>query len=66
MNIHNLSPKDVLLEDCLVEFKQGMDFFFLKQLVPLNLNIYYVEQIIQFPFSPPNNHPQPVHFFCDS
>lgn len=50
MNIHNLSPEDALLEEHLAEYKQGMDFFYLQQLVPLNLNIYYVEQIIQFPF----------------
>lgn len=51
MNIHNLSPEEALLKDDLAKYKQGINFFYLQQLVPLNLNIYYVEQIIQFPFS---------------
>lgn len=50
MYIHQINYKDALQEKYHAEYKQGMDFFFLKQLVPLNLNIYYVEKIIQFPF----------------
>ncbi len=49
MTIHQVNYKDALQEKYHAEYKQGMDFFFLKQLVPLNLNIRYVEKIIQFP-----------------
>jgi hypothetical protein len=50
MNIHSLDPKNALLDGAFPEYERGMNFFYLEQLVPLNLNIYFVEQIIQFPF----------------
>lgn len=49
MNIHELSPEEALLVESYPEYNLGIDFFY-NQLMRLNLNIYYVEQISQFPF----------------
>jgi hypothetical protein len=49
IDFSKLDAKDVLVEDALTEYERGMDFFYLKQLVPLNASIYVMEQILQFP-----------------
>jgi hypothetical protein len=49
IDFSKLDAKDVLVEDALTEYERGMDFFYLKQLVPLNASIYVMEQILRFP-----------------
>jgi len=44
------SPRDVLICGAEAEFEAARNFFYLQQLVPLNESIYYVEQILAFPF----------------
>jgi hypothetical protein len=63
MNIHSLDPKGALIDGAYAEYERGIDFFYLQQLVPLNLNIYYVEQLIQFPFGLFTTLPDDTTFF---
>jgi hypothetical protein len=49
IDFSKLNAKDILVEGALTEYERGMDFFYLKQLVPLNASIYVMEQILQFP-----------------
>ncbi len=49
VDIHMLSAKDVLVDGAVDDYEREMEFFYL-QLVPLNVNIYYVERIFAFPF----------------
>src|SRR6266852_1627795 len=43
------SAEDVVVEGALPEYKQGMEFFY-RELVSLNVDLYIVEKILQFPF----------------
>lgn len=45
----HIQAEQVLIEEGLAEYKQGMDFFS-AYLVELNTNLYMVEHIFQFPF----------------
>lgn len=44
-----LDAEDVLMDKALLEYKRGMEMFY-DQLISLNVNIYIVEQIVEFPF----------------
>jgi len=50
MDFSELEPREVLHEEAIPEYERGMDFFYLGQLVPLNANIYIIEQVLEFPF----------------
>jgi len=49
MNMLNVNAKDVLEDDALVEYEEGLSFFY-SELVGLNVNIYILDQVAQFPF----------------
>ena len=48
-DITQLTPEEVIVEEHLPFYKKGMDFFYL-QLVHLNVNIYILDHILDFPF----------------
>ncbi len=49
MDIHKLKPENVIKIQDLDFYKKGMDFFF-QELVTLNVNLYILEKILDFPF----------------
>lgn len=49
VDFFSLSPDQVILPDYVQEYRDGMNFFF-RELVWLNTDIYFVEQILAFPF----------------
>jgi hypothetical protein len=51
IDLSSLDAGDILNETALEYYKRGMDFFYLEQLVPLNVNLYILDKILQFPFA---------------
>jgi len=50
LSIHDLSPEDALNQGELDYYKRGMDFFF-EELVHLNVNLFILDKVIEFPFN---------------
>ncbi|MCK4526740.1 hypothetical protein KAW18_05160 [candidate division WOR-3 bacterium] len=48
MNLNLLDAEEVLMEDYILEYKKGMDFFS-NELIWLNVNMYIINQIRNFP-----------------
>jgi hypothetical protein len=61
MNIRNVDSKDVLAADALPEYERGISFFF-SELVELNINIYIIKQILEFPLDLFRHRSQTVFF----
>lgn len=51
MSLSDLSFQEVLIESAWSEYQERIDFFYLKQLVPLNANLFIADTILNFPFS---------------
>jgi hypothetical protein len=49
MDFSTLAAKDVLVDNALPEYEEELGFFY-SELVDLNVNIYILDQIFQFPF----------------
>lgn len=49
MDISKVNAKEALVEHAVAEYEKGLGFFF-SELVELNVNIYILERIAQFPF----------------
>jgi hypothetical protein len=62
MDIHNLNSEEILPEEAYAEYKEGMDFFY-GQLARLSLSIYYIDQIVEFPFRLFISRPEEITFF---
>jgi len=50
MNLNQLSYREVLKEDIWQEYEDGMSLFHLQQLVPLNVNTFLLNKLLNFPF----------------
>lgn len=61
MDISTLSAKDVLKNEGVKEYKDGMSFFY-SELVELNTILYFNEQIVRFPFDLFVNPEDPIFF----
>lgn len=62
MNITTLNAVDVLPQNALAEYEAGMGFFHI-ELVEMNVILYLVERIIDFPFDLFAPHPDETIFF---
>ena len=49
MNFVDMSVEDIIKTECLDDYKQGMDFFWV-QLTRLNIDLFIAEKIAGFPF----------------
>lgn len=49
MNISNVDAEAMLVENAVTEYEEGMGFFY-SELIDLNVNIYILDRIAEFPF----------------
>jgi len=61
MDIHDLKPEDVIIKDHLEYYEKGMDFFY-QELISLNVNLFILEKIFDFPFYLFTNYGESIFF----